>query len=42
MANLIIVKNAYTNKDALCNVVNYVVRTDKTKGVSGGQGVSDS
>jgi len=39
MANLIIVKDPYTNKDALCNVVNYVVRPDKTKGVSGGQGV---
>ena len=39
MANLIINNDPYLNDDALDNVVNYVIRDDKTHGVIGGQGV---
>lgn len=39
MANLIINNDPYLNDDALDNVVNYVIRDDKTRGVIGGQGV---
>lgn len=39
MANLIIVKDAYTNPDALRNVVRYVLDESKTNTITGGQGV---
>lgn len=39
MANLIIVKDAYTNPDALKNVVSYVLDKSKTNHITGGQGV---
>ena len=39
MANLIINQDPYQNHEALSNVVNYVLRGNKTFGVIGGQGV---
>lgn len=39
MANLIINQDPYQNHGALSNVVNYVLRGNKTFGVIGGQGV---
>lgn len=39
MANLIIVKNDYTNPDALKRVVRYVLNESKTNHITGGQGV---
>ena len=39
MANIIINNDPYINTDALENVVHYVIRESKTRGVIGGQGV---